>query len=125
MTTVAEVMNKGGLLSVAPSTTVAEAATMMGERRVGSALVMEGDALLGIFTERDIVKALGADFDAAKHQVAEWMTRNPTTVPPESPARDALKTMLDGGFRHLPVLEADKVIGVVSMRDLSRLESEA
>jgi CBS domain-containing protein len=125
MTTVAELMNKGGLLYVAPSTTVAEAATMMGERRVGSALVMEGDALLGIFTERDIVKALGADFDAAKHQVAEWMTRNPTTVPPESPARDALKTMLDGGFRHLPVLEGDKVIGVVSMRDLSRLESEA
>lgn len=125
MTTVAELMNKGGLLSVAPSTTVAEAATMMGERRVGSALVMEGDALLGIFTERDIVKALGADFDAAKHQVAEWMTRNPTTVPPESPARDALKTMLDGGFRHLPVLDGDKVIGVVSMRDLSRLESEA
>lgn len=125
MTTIAELMNKGGLLSVAPSTTVAEAATMMGERRVGSALVMEGDALLGIFTERDIVKALGADFDAAKHQVAEWMTRNPTTVPPESPARDALKTMLDGGFRHLPVLDGGKVIGVVSMRDLSRLESEA
>jgi CBS domain-containing protein len=125
MTTVAELMRKGGLLSVAPSTTVAEAATMMGERRVGSALVMEGEALLGIFTERDIVKALGADFDAAKHQVAEWMTRNPTTVPPEAPARDALKTMLDGGFRHLPVMDGDEVIGMVSMRDLSRIESEA
>jgi|ERR671914_1223831 CBS domain-containing protein len=124
MTTVAELMNKG-LLWVGPSTTVAEAATMMGERRVGSALVMEGDALLGIFTERDIVKALGEHFDAAKHQVSEWMTRNPTTVPPDAPARDALKTMLDGGFRHLPVLDGDHVIGVVSMRDLSRLESEA
>lgn len=123
MTSVAELMNKG-LLSVGPSTTVAEAATMMGERRVGSALVMDGDALLGIFTERDIVRALGEHFDAAKHQVAEWMTRNPITVPPDTPARDALKTMLDGGFRHLPVLEEAKVIGVVSMRDLSRLESE-
>ena len=124
MTTVADMMHKG-LFSVGPSTTVAEAATMMGERRVGSALVMEGDALLGIFTERDIVRALGEHFDAAKHQVSEWMTRNPITVPPDTPARDALKTMLDGGFRHLPVLDGEQVIGVVSMRDLSRLESEA
>jgi CBS domain-containing protein len=124
MSTVAELMNKG-LFTVGPSTTVAEAATMMGERRVGSALVMDGDALLGIFTERDIVRALGEHFDAAKHQVSEWMTRNPTTVPPETPAKDALKTMLDGGFRHLPVLDGDQVIGVVSMRDLSGLELEA
>jgi CBS domain-containing protein len=124
MSTVAELMNKG-LLSVGPSTTVAEAATMMGERRVGSALVMDGDALLGIFTERDIVRALGEHFDAAKHQVAEWMTRDPITVPPDTPAKDALKTMLDGGFRHLPVKDGEQVIGVVSMRDLSRLESEA
>ncbi|HZA26611.1 MAG TPA: CBS domain-containing protein [Actinomycetota bacterium] len=124
MTTVADMMHKG-LFSVGPSTTVAEAATMMGERRVGSALVMEGDALLGIFTERDIVRALGEHFDAAKHQVSEWMTRNPITVPPDTPARDALKTMLDGGFRHLPVLDGEQVIGIVSMRDLSRLEAEA
>jgi CBS domain-containing protein len=123
MTAVAELMKKG-LLSVGPSTTVAEAATMMGERRVGSALVMDGQALLGIFTERDIVRALGQHFDAAKHQVAEWMTRSPITVPPDTPARDALKTMLDGGFRHLPVVDGDNVVGVVSMRDLSRLESE-
>lgn len=124
MSTVAELMNKG-LFTVGPSTTVAEAATMMGERRVGSALVMEGDSLLGIFTERDIVRALGEHFDAAKHQVSEWMTRNPITVPPETPAKDALKTMLDGGFRHLPVKEGEQVIGVVSMRDLSGLEMEA
>jgi CBS domain-containing protein len=123
MTTVAELMNKG-LLSVGPSITVAEAATMMGERRVGSALVMDGDALLGIFTERDIVRALGEHFDAAKHQVSEWMTRDPITVPPDTPAKDALKTMLDGGFRHLPVLDGEQVIGVVSMRDLSGLKLE-
>jgi CBS domain-containing protein len=123
MTTVAELMNEG-LLSLGPSITVAEAATMMGERRVGSALVMDGDTLLGIFTERDIMRALGEHFDAAKHQVSEWMTRNPTTVPPDTAARDALKTMLDGGFRHLPVMDGERIIGVVSMRDLSGLESE-
>ena len=124
MTTVAELMNEG-LLSLGPSITVAEAATMMGERRVGSALVMDGDTLLGIFTERDIMRALGEHFDAAKHQVSEWMTQNPITVPPDTPAKDALKTMLDGGFRHLPVIDGERIIGVVSMRDLSGLESEA
>jgi CBS domain-containing protein len=124
MTTVAELMNEG-LLSVRPSITVAEAATMMGERRVGSVLVMEEDALLGIFTERDIMRALGEQFDAAAHQVSEWMTRNPITVPPDTDARDALKTMLDGGFRHLPVIDGEHILGVVSMRDLSRFESEA
>lgn len=123
MTTVAELMNEG-LLSLGPSITVAEAATMMGERRVGSALVMDGDTLLGIFTERDIMRALGEHFDAAKHQVSEWMTRNPITVPPDTAARDALKTMLDGGFRHLPVMDGERIVGVVSMRDLSGLESE-
>jgi CBS domain-containing protein len=123
MTTVAELMNEG-LLSLGPSITVAEAATVMGERRVGSALVMDGDTLLGIFTERDIMRALGEHFDAAKHQVSEWMTRNPITVPPDTDARDALKTMLDGGFRHLPVIDGEHIVGVVSMRDLSGLESE-
>ncbi|HEX6262810.1 MAG TPA: CBS domain-containing protein [Actinomycetota bacterium] len=118
MQTVADVMTSG-VLSVGPSTTVAEAATMMGERRVGSALVMEDDRLLGIFTERDIVRALGQDFGAAERPVSEWMTPEPTTVDPETPAVEALKTMLDGGFRHLPVSEGDRVLGIVSIRDLS------
>ncbi|HEX6208024.1 MAG TPA: CBS domain-containing protein [Actinomycetota bacterium] len=118
MQTVGDVMTSG-VLRVTPATTVAEAATMMGERRVGSALVMEDDRLLGIFTERDIVRALGQDFGAAERPVSEWMTSEPTTVPPETPASEALKTMLDGGFRHLPVSEGDRVLGIVSIRDLS------
>ena len=121
MQTVGDVMTSG-VLSVGPSTTVAEAATMMGERRVGSALVMEDDRLLGIFTERDIVRALGQDFGAAERPVSEWMTPEPTTVRPETPAGEALKTMLDGGFRHLPVSEGDRVLGIVSIRDLSAAE---
>lgn len=118
MTTVSEIMTSG-VLSVSPTATVAEAATMMGERRVGSALVMEGDKLLGIFTERDIVRALGQNFDAAGREVSEWMTADPVSVSPETDARDALQTMLDGGFRHLPVTDGDRVAGVVSIRDLS------
>lgn len=118
MTTVAEVMTKN-VLTVMPTATVAEAATMMGERRVGSALVMEGERLLGIFTERDIVRALGQDFDAAGRAVSEWMTPDPVTVPPDTDAKEALRKMLEGGFRHLPVAEAERVAGVVSIRDLS------
>jgi CBS domain-containing protein len=118
MKTVADVMTPG-VLSIAPSTTVAEAATTMGERRIGSALVMEDDTLLGIFTERDIVRALGQDFGAAERPVSEWMTPDPVTVPPDTPAADALRTMLEGGFRHLPVTEGDQIAGIVSIRDLS------
>src|SRR5918999_5323086 len=110
-----------GLFSIEPTTTVAEAATVMGERRIGSALVMDGDRLLGIFTERDIVRALGQHFDAAGHPVSEWMTADPITVPPDTPVRDALERMISGGFRHLPVVDEEAVVGVVSMRDLSAL----
>jgi CBS domain-containing protein len=118
MATVGEVMTRS-ILAVDAATTVAEAATIMGERAAGSALVMDGDRLLGIFTERDIVKALGQHFDAAGHPVSEWMTPDPLTVAADTPAGDALRTMLDRGFRHLPVVEGDSVVGVVSMRDLS------
>ncbi len=107
------------LLTVDPSTTVAEAATTMGGKRVGSALVMEGERLAGIFTERDIVRALGQHFDAATHAVSEWMTARPTTVGPDADVSEALDLMLKGGFRHLPVLEGDQVLGVVSIRDLA------
>jgi CBS domain-containing protein len=118
MATVGEVMTRS-ILAVDAATTVAEAATIMGERAAGSALVMDGDRLLGIFTERDIVKALGQHFDAAGHPVSEWMTADPLTVSADTPAGVALRTMLDRGFRHLPVVEGEDVVGVVSMRDLS------
>jgi CBS domain-containing protein len=116
--TVAELMTTA-LFWIEPTTTVAEAATVMGERRIGSALVMQDERLLGIFTERDIVRALGQHFDAAGHPVSEWMTADPLTVPPTTPAEEALGTMLSRGFRHLPVLDGDQVVGIVSMRDLT------
>jgi CBS domain-containing protein len=118
MTIVGDIMT-ASLFSIDPTTTVAEAATVMGERRIGSALVMDGDRLLGIFTERDIVRALGEHFDAAGHAVSEWMTADPVTVPPSTPAEEALGTMLARGFRHLPVADGDRILGIVSMRDLT------
>jgi CBS domain-containing protein len=118
VSTVGDIMTTG-LFSIEPTTTVAEAATVMGERRIGSALVMDGDRLMGIFTERDIVRALGEHFDAAGHPVSDWMTADPLTVEPSTPVEQALRTMLDRNFRHLPVIEADRVLGIVSMRDLT------
>ena len=123
MTAVREVMSKD-LITVDPSTTVAQAATVMAEKHAGSALVMEGSNLAGIFTERDIVRALSQDFDAPGHPISHWMTRNPTTVEPDVQVDDALERMLEGGFRHLPVVEGPGVIGIVSMRDVSRAAVE-
>lgn len=120
--TVGDVMTRD-VLRVDPSTTVAEAATMMGERRIGSALVMEDERLVGIFTERDIVRALGQHFDAAGHAVSEWMTRDPMTIGSGTSTQQALDTMLQRGFRHLPIVDGDRVAGIVSLRDLSRATS--
>ena len=108
------------LLMVAPTATVAEAATSMGTRKVGSALVMDGSVLVGIFTERDVLRAVGSDFDAEHHAISEFMTRDPHTVRADEELHDALSAMLAFGFRHLPVMEGATVVGVVSMRDLTR-----
>ena len=117
MVAIREVMSSD-LVSVPPTATVAEAATVMSTHKVGATLVLDTGRLLGIFTERDILRALGADFDAAGHHVADWMTREPVTASPESDAADALATMLDRGFRHMPVVSGDAVVGIVSMRDV-------
>ena len=110
MTTVREVMSTD-LVIVGPDATVAEAATVMGTGQVGSAMVMDGGTLVGIFTERDVLRAVGSDFDAEHHAVTGFMTED---------AHDALAAMLAFGFRHLPVMDGAKLVGVVSMRDLTR-----
>jgi CBS domain-containing protein len=116
--TVREVM-KTTLYSVDPSTTVGEAISLMARNKIGSALIMQGGRLIGIFTERDTVRAISQSHDAPDHEISSWMTREPKTISPEIDVDDAMKTMLDHGFRHLPVVEAGEVIGMVSMRDLA------
>jgi len=118
-------MNVGELMSkptciVDPETTLAEATTVMGEQRVGSALVMDGARLDGILTERDIVRAMSTAHDAPARPVIEWMTKKPTTTSPDTPVREALRMMVDGGFRHLPILDGETVVGVLSMRDIAK-----
>jgi CBS domain-containing protein len=118
MATVRDIMSRD-LVTVEPSATVAEAATLMGERSVGSALVLEGGEPAGIFTERDILRALASDFDAAHHPVGDWMTHDPVTVDASVDVAEARDLMLRRGFRHLPVLEGGVLVGIVSLRDLS------
>lgn len=112
------------LCTVDPEATLAEASTLMGERGVGSAMVIDGGRLVGIVTERDVVRAMSNAHDAPTRPVAEWMTRNPGAAAPGTAIKEALKTMVDGGFRHLPICEGDKPVGMVSMRDIAKALAE-
>jgi CBS domain-containing protein len=118
MATVAELMSRQ-LVTSDGSATLGEAASVMAQRRVGSVLVLEGERLAGIFSERDIVRALSHSHDAVRDPVAHWMTQRPVTIGPDASAEEALEKMLKGGFRHLPVVEGERLVGMVSMRDLS------
>jgi CBS domain-containing protein len=121
MKTVGDVMTKG-LLELAEETPLVEAAAAMNERRVGSALVVDGGRLIGIVTERDMLRAVGSgNVDGL---VGDWMTRHPETVDADESTQQAGVVMIHGGFRHLPVLEAGRPVGIVSIRDLMRVALE-
>jgi CBS domain-containing protein len=120
MAVVADLMSRQ-LVKVEASITVAEAASVMAQRRIGSVLIAGERGLDGIFTERDIVRALSNDIAAPREPISHWMTRDPQTIAPEADAEEAVKVMTDHHFRHLPVVDASgKLVGVVSMRDLVR-----
>ena len=120
MTTVGEIMS-ADLIHVERSDRVTSAAGIMAAAGVGSALIMENDRLLGIFTERDILTALKREPETAlDHPVADWMTPDPITVSSDLSVLEALGLMLRGGFRHLPVVSGEKVVGIVSLRDLAK-----
>ncbi len=119
MATVRDVMSRT-LLTVDATATLTEAAAQMDARRVGAALVLNGERLSGILTERDILRAV-ATGQIEGTKVGGWMTHDPETVGPDERPGHAAAIMLHGGFRHLPVLEDGTPIGIVSIRDLMRL----
>lgn len=112
-----------------PTESVQKACECMRERHVGSVLVVDDHKrLLGIFTGRDAVRLL-ANGRSGRIRLQEAMTARPVTVMPEQKAIDALRVMCDGGFRHVPVVERGRIVGVVSRADfkgeeLERLDEE-
>src|SRR5258706_4568432 len=116
MATVVDVMSRK-LLTVEPATDLSEAALKMTERGVGAALVLSNDHVSGILTERDVLRAV-ATGGVEGTNVAAWMTRDPETVEISESTGQAAAVMIHGGFRDLPVLEVDKPVGIVSIRDL-------
>lgn len=111
-------------VTLAPDRSVKEACALMRERRVGAVLVTEPDGrLAGIFTGRDAVcRVLAEGLDPAATALADAMTADPDTMAPDATAIDALRLMQDGGFRHVPVTDGDRVVGIVSARDFRGLE---
>ena len=118
MQTLAELMTRD-VLTVAPEDTIGEAAQLMSDRGVGSAVVSDFGRLIGILTERDLLRAVAARIHTSDERVREWMTPEPVTLPPTATAEDAGRLMLEHGFRHIPVVEDGRAIGIVSIRDVA------
>jgi CBS domain-containing protein len=115
--TLAEIMHSD-VYNAEPTTPVAEAAKAMVKRRLGSVLVTRGEVLVGIFTERDVLRAAAAAADLATSPLSSWMTKDPETAAPDLDAEEAAQIMLSRGFRHLPVCDGNRVAGIVSLRDV-------
>ena len=119
MPTVANNMSHD-LLTVSAGDHLGEAAKRMVARGVGAVLVMEGEKLQGILTERDLMRAVASGY-SENASVSDWMTRHPETVDADDATGHAASLMIHGGFRHLPVVQGDRVVGIISIRDLMRV----
>ena len=120
MTTVADVMTRN-VLTVEPSDTIGEAAEKMNAANVGAVVVVEDMVrIVGIVTERDLLRAVASRARAAEARVRQWMTPNPVTIGPDLTIEQAAKIMFDNNFRHLPVVKDGRALGIVSLRLLAR-----
>jgi len=119
------VMERKKLLTAPPGTTVSDAAKLMAKKNVGAVMVVEDERLVGIFTERDAVfRVIAKGRDTRTTLLAEVMTASPQTVDPDKSFGYALLMMHENGFRHVPVIENGKPIGIVSSRNALDPEME-
>lgn len=122
MTTMAAILKRKpvALISVPPDATIREVVLVLAERRIGAVVVQSADGdLLGILSERDVVRSLAANGEATLDLPAsQLMTRAPTTATPATTVFEAEILMTDGRFRHLPIIDDGKLIGVVSIGDV-------
>lgn len=114
---VADIMTKASVTE-SPADSLRDAAARMWSQQTGSLLVMEEDELIGIITERDVMKAVARGVDLDKTAVSEIMTPDVLTVAPETSLHDAARHMAARWIRHLPVVDGSAVVGIVSQRDL-------
>jgi CBS domain-containing protein len=119
VTTLAEIMTHD-VFTVPRDGSVADVAGAMLKGRVGSACVTEGSVLMGILTERDVLRAAASKSDLNSAPIAEWMTNDPVTAPSSMDTNEAAEIMMGHGFRHLPVLDGTSLVGIVSLRDILR-----
>jgi CBS domain-containing protein len=120
-----EILRNQKPLTMPPTATVQEACKAMHKRRVGATLVTDRNGrLVGIFTGRDAVRLHARGKDPTTTQLRSVMTRRPQTMPPRRTAIEALRLMRDGGFRHVPVVDGELLIGVVSHGDFRGLEHD-
>ena len=107
------------VLTVGPQDTLEQAAQAMIERKVGSAMVVvNGASFVGIVTERDVLRAVAHGTVPWTTRIEEVMTAEPVCIPPGVDIAEATRLMMDGGFRHLPIVEDGRLVGMISLRDL-------
>lgn len=116
--TIREIVAQQKILSAPATLTVREAAIRMAEQKVGAMLIMEKGLLIGIFTERDLLnRVIARRVDPDSTPLSQVMTADPRTIAADKPLAHALVMMDDGGYRHVPVVDNGKIIGMVSARD--------
>lgn len=121
MTTVRDLLRvKGNVVwSVPPDTTVFETLELMSDRNIGAVLVMEGSALIGIVSERDYARKVEMEGRSARDTtVREIMTRRVLTVQPDQTVADCMALMTEHRLRHLPVMQNDRLLGLISIGDV-------
>jgi CBS domain-containing protein len=123
MSTLSDLMTSD-VLTVAPEDTIGEAAQKMVDREVSSAAVSDYGRLIGILTERDLTRAVAGRTHSSEARVREWMTPDPVTLAPTASPKEAAEIMFDRGFRHIPVVDGERAIGIVSIRDVARWSTE-
>ena len=113
------------VVTVSSKTTLAEIAATLSAKRIGAVIVMEKDAIGGILSERDIVRALAKHGgDALAMTAADWMTAKVVTCGPEDTINEVMQTMTTGRFRHLPVVKHGKLAGIISIGDVVKRRIE-
>ncbi|HVG89576.1 MAG: cyclic nucleotide-binding/CBS domain-containing protein [Gaiellales bacterium] len=111
-------MTTENVLTISGDATLTEAARQMCDRNVGAVVVVEAGSIAGIFTERDLLRAVAGGQRPDESPVAGSMTRDPVTLPPDHAPSEAAEIMSRGKFRHIPVVEQGRLLGIVSIRDL-------